>query len=79
MEDLQRETEKERKAFALSPAIKMALCCLIPLVVLGVLAYSGFSLKGFGILAILLLCPLLHFLMMRGGHYHGRSKGKEEL
>ncbi len=43
----------------------MVLCCLIPLVTLGVLWAIGIS-GSYLILGVLLLCPLLHIFMMRG-------------
>lgn len=52
-------------------ALLMLACCLIPLAVLGVVLVSGISLGGYLPFAIMLLCPLLHVLMMRGmGHDH---------
>ena len=43
----------------------MVLCCLIPLVILGILWVVGVS-GSYLILGVLLLCPLLHIFMMRG-------------
>lgn len=48
----------------------MLLCCLIPLAILGVLWAIGVS-ASYLIFGVLLLCPLLHMLMMRGGHKEG--------
>ena len=45
----------------------MVLCCLIPLAILGVLWVVGVS-GSYLILAVILLCPLLHVFMMRGRH-----------
>ncbi len=53
----------------------MVLCCLIPLAILGVLWAIGVS-GSYLIFGVILLCPLLHLLMMRGmskgggGHEH---------
>ncbi|OGO22226.1 MAG: hypothetical protein A2144_11990 [Chloroflexi bacterium RBG_16_50_9] len=41
----------------------MLLCCLIPLAIFAVLWAMGFSSTYF-ILAVVLLCPLLHIFMM---------------
>ena len=41
----------------------MLLCCLIPVVIFAVLWATGFSSSNL-ILAVVLLCPLLHLLMM---------------
>ncbi len=68
MEPTHHKTDKPEGARGLSHAAKMLLCCLVPLALLAVLAYSGVSLKGFGLLAVILLCPLLHLFMMRGSH-----------
>ncbi len=43
----------------------MVLCCLIPLAILGILWVAGVS-GSYLILGVLLLCPLLHIVMMRG-------------
>ena len=48
----------------------MVLCCLIPLVILGILWVAGVS-GSYLILGVLLLCPLLHIVMMRGMHKGG--------
>ncbi len=45
----------------------MVLCCLIPLAILGILWVAGVS-GSYLILGVLLLCPLLHIVMMRGMH-----------
>lgn len=66
------EPRVSRKEAGASHAFWMVLCCLVPLALIVVLAYSGVSLEGFGLLAVLLLCPLVHFFMMRRGH-HGRG------
>ncbi len=52
----------------------MVLCCLIPLVILGVLWAIGVS-TGYLILGVVLLCPLLHLVMMRGMHKGGGNNG----
>ena len=47
----------------------MVLCCLIPVAVLGVAVLAGVPLTGVLALALVLLCPLSHLLMMsRYGH-----------
>lgn len=55
----------------------MALCCLIPLAAIFLVSVLGISLSSLGTVALVLLCPLLHILMMRGmgGHSHG-SQGE---
>ncbi len=53
------------------------LCCAIPLlaiiVIIAVLAFFpgiwGIGLKNIALIAVLLLCPLMHIFMMRG-HKH---------
>jgi len=52
-------------------ALLMLACCLIPLALVGVVLASGVSLGGILPFAVMLLCPLMHVLMMRGmGHDH---------
>ncbi len=46
-------------------ALIMALCCLIPLAILGILWAIGVS-GSYLIFGVILLCSLLHILMMRG-------------
>lgn len=45
----------------------MALCCLMPLAILAVLWMIGVS-GSYLVFGLILLCPLLHLLMMRGMH-----------
>ena len=61
--------ESEEKGMSKHTLI-MVLCCLIPLVTLGVLWAIGIS-GSYLILGVLLLCPLLHIFMMRGMHKGG--------
>jgi hypothetical protein len=59
--------------------LMMVLCCLIPLVILGILWVVGVSqnILSFG---ILLLCPIMHFVMMKNmEHGHDIENKKEEL
>ena len=49
--------------------LKMLACCLIPLFFVGVLYLSGFS-GDYTFYVILLMCPLMHFFMMKD-HKHG--------
>lgn len=44
----------------------MMLCCLIPLAGFFLVSVFGLSLSSLGTIALVLLCPLLHILMMRG-------------
>jgi len=53
----------------------MALCCLIPLAAFFLISVFGVSLSSLGTVALVLLCPLLHILMMRGMHSQG-SQGQ---
>ncbi len=59
--------------------LMMALCCLIPFVLLGILWIAGVSqnILSFG---IILLCPVMHLLMMKNmkhGHDIESEKGNE--
>lgn len=46
-------------------SLAMILCCAIPLTLFVVLSFTG-SLGSWGFYGLILLCPLLHVLMMRG-------------
>ena len=65
--------ETERKGMSKHTLI-MVLCCLIPLVTLGVLWAIGVS-GSYLIFGVILLCPLLHIFMMRGRHREGGDGG----
>ena len=54
---------------------KMIICCLIPLIIAGALFYLGF--KTYAILVIMLLCPILHYFMMKD-MYGKHNNEKEE-
>ena len=45
---------------------KMLICCLIPIIIAGILFYFGF--KTYAILAVMLLCPILHYFLMKDMH-----------
>ena len=66
------ETREAKGTVGLSHGLWMIVSCLVPVVLIAVIAFGGVSLSGFGILAVFLLCPLIHFFMMRRGHHgHG--------
>ena len=44
-------------------AIFMVICCLIPIIGIAILAVSG-VVRGWGYYALILLCPLGHYVMM---------------
>ena len=54
----------------------MILCCGAPLIIAGILFYFGF--KTYAILSAMLLCPVLHYFMMKDMHGgDGGNKGKK--
>jgi hypothetical protein len=53
----------------------MLLCCLIPLAALFLISAFAIPLSTIATGAIVLLCPLLHILMMRGMRGH-QSQGQ---
>ena len=56
--------------------LMMILCCALPLLLLlGAVYFFGLS-KSYLYWFMLLLCPLMHFFMMKD--MHGRSKSKEK-
>ncbi len=53
----------------------MALCCLVPLAAIFMVSVLGIPLTSLGTVALVLLCPLMHVLMMRGmGHSGARGQ-----
>lgn len=65
----------------------MVICCTVPMVALAAIFVFKIPLDTIGLFAIMLLCPLLHLLMMRGmGHEgqhpparcHDRTKVEQE-
>jgi hypothetical protein len=52
----------------------MILCCAIPLVGFVLLSFLG-VLGGWGLYALILLCPLFHFIFMRIMAYKEMQKG----
>ena len=58
--------------------VMMLICCLVPLAVLVVaINFFGVS-RSYLTWAIFLLCPLLHFIMMRDIHKSESKDGKSE-
>lgn len=57
-------------------SLAMILCCAIPLGLLVVLSYAD-SLGSWGYYGLLLLCPLMHVVMMRGHGHHSASGAKD--
>lgn len=55
--------------------LAMILCCAIPLTLFVVLSFTG-SLGSWGFYGLMLLCPLLHVLMMRG-HISSVTHGED--
>ncbi len=64
------QTQRSEQKGMSKHTLIMALCCLIPLAILGILWVAGVS-GSYLILGVLLLCPLLHIVMMRGMHKSG--------
>ena len=54
--------------------LMMAICCLIPIIIAGILFYFGF--KTYAIIAVMLLCPILHYFMMKD--MHGKHEKESE-
>ncbi len=55
-------------------SLMMLICCLIPIIIAGILYYSGF--KTYALFAAMLLCPVLHYWMMKD--MHKKHEGKTE-
>ena len=58
----------------------MLLCCLIPLAALGAIFLFNIPTSSALFVGLLLLCPILHFWMMRGmmGHSHSEETAPEQ-
>jgi hypothetical protein len=48
----------------------MLLCCLVPLAAIFMVTVLGIPVSGLGTVALVMLCPLMHILMMRGMGNH---------
>lgn len=55
-------------------ALLMVLCCAIPLALIAGIAIFRIDVGGIGTWAVLLLCPLLHLVLMRGMHSQGKGQ-----
>ncbi len=64
------ETQRPEQKGMSKHTLIMVLCCLIPLVILGILWVAGVS-GSYLILGVLLLCPISHIVIMRGMHKGG--------
>lgn len=60
-------------------SLLMFISCLVPLGVLFALPFLGIGPSSLSFLAVILLCPLLHLLVMRGAHNHPRPGGADML
>ena len=67
--------EKKSKQGPSSHFLMMVLCCAIPIIAIVVLSSMGI-LGRWGFYLLILLCPLLHFLLMRKmGSHHEETAG----
>ncbi|MHB1133221.1 MAG: DUF2933 domain-containing protein [Chloroflexota bacterium] len=59
-------------------ALLMIACCAVPLLLFAAVSVFRVDLGSIGYIALLLLCPAMHLLMMRGMHNHqGATPGQE--
>jgi hypothetical protein len=58
----------------------MLLCCLIPIAALGAIFLFKIPTSSVLYVGLFLLCPILHFWMMKGmmGHRHGDETAPEQ-
>ena len=54
----------------------MLICCAIPLGLIVLLSALGF-IGAWGFYALFLLCPLLHFVLMRHGYEHDKDAERQ--
>ncbi|MDO8687165.1 MAG: hypothetical protein Q7K41_01105 [Dehalococcoidales bacterium] len=58
----------------------MLACCLLPVAALVAVSVFKVPVGTLGLYALLLLCPLGHFLLMRGmGHRHQEKPGSPAI
>ena len=65
---------KEKPAIRKFSGIFMVICCVLPIAAIIILPRMGVALSDGAWVAIVMLCPVSHFIMMR--FMHGRSKKK---
>lgn len=54
----------------------MIICCVVPMALLAAIFAFRVPLDAIGLFAIMLLCPVMHLLMMRGmGHGEHQQQG----
>ncbi len=66
MEETKESTSLLKKVKE-NPFLAMIVCCAAPLAAIAGLSLLGF-LGSWGYYALILLCPLMHIVMMRGMH-----------
>jgi len=72
-----KANKPEIKKLKHNHGLMMLLCCVVPLLLLiGAVYLFGLS-KSYLYWFFLLLCPLMHFLMMKDMHKEKGSDGKE--
>ncbi|MCJ7594625.1 MAG: DUF2933 domain-containing protein [Desulfobacterales bacterium] len=54
-------------------SLAMVLCCALPITLVVIMAFTGY-LGSWGWVALFLLCPIMHLIMMRG-HHSSRHQG----
>ncbi len=75
--------ESHHKSAGLKHMAIMIACCVIPMAVLVSVFVFKIDLGTLGLFAVMLLCPLLHIVMMKGmmGHQHktADTESKEKM
>ncbi len=71
------ETQTKKDKISGNHVLMMMLCCLIPLIIAGALFYFGFN--QYALLAIMLLCPILHYFMMKNMHKKEGTKENKKV
>ena len=72
LDEMTDQSQTCHKHSGIGHMLMMAVCCLVPLAAVFTLNKLGYG--GAASYLMLLLCPLMHIFMMRGGD-NGRTRG----
>jgi len=74
MKQSSKDIKEKTKEIKHNHGLMMLICCIVPLILL-IIAINFFGLsRSYLTWFILLLCPIMHFFMMRDMHKKGKDK-----